>query len=53
MEWNGLNVLLQAHQEQIKATVKFQKQEALQKPAPEMHPLPRPKQALSKQIQVG
>lgn len=44
---------LQENQEQITATVKLQKQEALQKPAQETHTLQRPRQTISKQIQVG
>lgn len=46
------NVWLQAKQEQVKAKVRLQKQETLQKPTQEIHPLQRPKQAFSEQIQV-
>lgn len=51
-ELHGLNVWLQTNQEQIKATVKLEKQETLQKPTQETHPLQRPKPEISKQIQV-
>lgn len=52
-ERNGPNVSLQAHQEPIEAKVKFQKQEAIQEPTAEKHPLARPEPAVSEQIQVG